>query len=73
MIVGPLLLLLLSLEEDEVKCWMDGVNWVGLGWVGGEDKSSFTRMCVCVFFTYLNSQIIPEESFPVLDYRYLPT
>lgn len=49
MIVGPLLLLLLSLEGDEVKCWMDGVNWVGLGWVGGEDKSSFTRI-LCVLY-----------------------
>lgn len=44
-IVGPLLLLLLSLEEDEVKYWMDGVNWVGLGW--GRGQIIIYENCVC--------------------------
>lgn len=49
-IVGPLLLLLLSLEGDEVKCWMDGVNWVGLG---ERTNHHLRELCVCVFVLYL--------------------
>lgn len=36
MIVGPLLLLLLSLEGDEVSVGWNGVNCVGLGWGRGQ-------------------------------------
>lgn len=43
--VGPLLLLLLSLEGDEVKYWMDGVNWAGLGW--GRGQIIIYENCVC--------------------------
>lgn len=54
-IVGPLLLLLLSLEGDEVKYWMDGVNWVGLGW--GRGQIIIPKMCVCVLYLTYKSYL----------------